>query len=111
MSFGAASIASGIGDCTEWTGFRVSRPYNGSLAADHKVSVAQRLLDEAAGVLSDLKKRREYEREDAHADLGRHSVQRSRGTRRSRMQSYLSEKARLDLAVLCFQTRTRRYAL
>jgi outer membrane protein TolC len=75
--------------------------YYGSLAADHKVSVAQRALDEAAR-FSDLTKRREDAREAAHADLVKAQLQQQQRERDLADAKLLSEKARLDLAVLLF---------
>ena len=90
--------------------FAVVGLYYGSLAADHKVSVAQRALDEA-GRFSDLTKRREDAREAAHADLVKAQLQQQQRERDLADAKLLSEKARLDLAVLLFPDPHTKYAL
>ena len=84
--------------------------YYGSLAADHKVSVAQRALDEAAR-FSALTKQREDAREAAHADLVKAQLQQQQRERDLADAKLQSEKARLDLAVLLFADPHTAYAL
>ena len=84
--------------------------YYGSLAADHKVSVAQRALDEA-NRFSDLTKHREEAREAAHADLVKAQLQQQQRERDLADAKLLSEKARLDLAVLLFPDPHTNYTL
>jgi len=84
--------------------------YYGSLAADHKVSVAQRALDEA-NRFSDLTKHREDAREAAHADLVKAQLQQQQRERDLADAKLQSEKARLDLAVLLFPDPHTNYAL
>jgi outer membrane protein TolC len=84
--------------------------YYGSLAADHKVSVAQRALDEAAR-FSALTQQREDAREAAHADLVKAQLQQQQRERDLADAKLQSEKARLDLAVLLFADPHTAYAL
>jgi len=84
--------------------------YYGSLAADHKVSVAQRALDEAAR-FSALTKQREDAREAAHADLVKAQLQQQQRERDLADAKLQSEKARLDLAVLLFADPHTAYTL
>ncbi len=84
--------------------------YYGSLAADHKVSVAQRALDEA-NRFSDLTKQREDARESAHADLVKAQLQQQQRERDLADAKLQSEKARLDLAVLLFPDPHTNYTL
>ncbi len=84
--------------------------YYGSLAADHKVSVAQRALDEA-NRFSDLTKHREDAREAAHADLVKAQLQQQQRERDLADAKLQSEKARLDLAVLLFPDPHTNYTL
>ena len=84
--------------------------YYGSLAADHKVSVAQRALDEASR-FSDLTKHREDAREAAHADLVKAQLQQQQRERDLADAKLQSEKARLDLAVLLFPDPHTNYTL
>jgi outer membrane protein TolC len=84
--------------------------YYGSLAADHKVAVAQRALDEA-NRFSDLTKHREDAREAAHADLVKAQLQQQQRERDLADAKLQSEKARLDLAVLLFPDPRTNYTL
>ena len=84
--------------------------YYGSLAADHKVSVAQRALDEASR-FSDLTKHREDAREAAHADLVKAQLQQQQRERDLADAKLQSEKAHLDLAVLLFPDPHTQYTL
>jgi outer membrane protein TolC len=84
--------------------------YYASLAADHKLAVAQRALDEANN-FSKLTQDREEAREVAHADVIKAQLtqqQRERDLADARLQS---EKARLDLAVLLFPDPRTAYSL
>ena len=84
--------------------------YYGSLAADHKVSVAQRAFDEATR-FSELTKHREDAREAAHADLVKAQLQQQLRERDLADAKLQSEKARLDLAVLLFPDPHTKYNL
>ena len=84
--------------------------YYGSLAADRKVEVAQRALDEAAQ-FSKLTHQREDAREAAHADLVKAQLQEQQRGRELEDAKISSEKARLDLAVLLFPDPRTSYTL
>lgn len=84
--------------------------YYGSLAADHKVAVAQRALTEASNFTS-LTKHREDAREAAHADLVKAQLQQQQRERDLSDAKLMSEKARLDLAVLLFPDPHAAYSL
>lgn len=84
--------------------------YYSSLAADHKIAVAERALDEA-NKFSDLTKHREDAREAAHADLVKAQLQQQQRERDLADAKLQSEKARLDLAVLLFPDPRTNYTL
>jgi outer membrane protein TolC len=84
--------------------------YYGSLAAEHKVQVAQRALDEAMQ-FSDLTHHREEAREAAHADLVKAQLQQQQRQRDLEDAKLQSEEARLDLGVLLFPDPRTAYSL
>jgi outer membrane protein TolC len=75
--------------------------YYGALAADHRMVVAQRALDEANS-FTGLTQHREDAREAAHADVVKAQLQQQQRERDFANAKLQSEKARLDLAVLLF---------
>jgi outer membrane protein len=75
--------------------------YYGSLAAERKVTVAQRAAAEAADFTSNTK-HREDAREVAHADVVKAQLQQQQRDRDLANAKLQSEKARLELAVLLF---------
>jgi len=75
--------------------------YYGALAADHKMAVAQRALDEANS-FTELTQHREDAREAAHADVIRAQLQQQQRERELADAKLQSAKAHLDLAVLLF---------
>jgi outer membrane protein TolC len=84
--------------------------YYGSLAAEQKVQVAQRALDEAMQ-FSDLTHHREEAREAAHADLVKSQLQQQQRQRDLEDAKLQSEKARLDLGVLLYPDPRTPYTL
>jgi len=84
--------------------------YYGSLAADRKVVVAQRALTEASE-FTILTKQREDAREAAHADLVKAQLQQQQRERDAADAKLMSEKARLELAVLLFPDPRTTYSL
>lgn len=79
----------------------VTALFYGSLAADHKLAVAERAQQEAAdfGSLTD---KREQAREAAHADVVKAQLQLQQRERELEDARVAAEKARLDLGVLLF---------
>ena len=75
--------------------------YYSALAADHKITVAQRALDEAKR-FTELTQHREDAREAAHADVVKAQLQQQQREREFADAKLQDEKARLDLAVLLF---------
>lgn len=84
--------------------------YYGALAADHKMAVAQRALQEASS-FTELTQHREDAREAAHADVVKAQLQQHQREREFADAKLQSEKARLDLAVLLFSDPHQAYAL
>jgi len=84
--------------------------YYGALAADHKMAVAQRALQETNS-FTELTQHREDAREAAHADVVKAQLQQQQREREFADAKLQSEKARLDLAVLLFSDPHQAYAL
>jgi outer membrane protein TolC len=81
-----------------------------SLAADHKLAVAQRAANEAANFTT-LTQQRESAREVAHADVVKAQLQQQQRDRDLADAVLQSQKSRLDLAVLLFPDPRSPYAL
>ncbi len=81
-----------------------------SLAADHKVAVAQRAADEAIG-FSALTQQREAARESAHADVVKAELQKQQRDRDLADAILQAQKSRLELAVLLFPDPRSPYTL
>jgi outer membrane protein TolC len=79
----------------------VTSLFCGSLAADHKLAVAERAHQEAADFTS-LTGKREVGREVAHADVVKAQLQEQQRQRDLEDAKLASEKARLELGVLLF---------
>jgi outer membrane protein TolC len=79
----------------------VTALFYGSLAADHKLAVAERAHQEAAD-FSSLTSKREQEREAAHADLVKAQLERQQRQREFADAKVAAEKAHLELGVLLF---------
>jgi len=75
--------------------------YYSALETEHKMAVAQRALDEANS-FTQLTQHREDAREAAHADVVKSQLEQQQREREFADAKLLSEKARLDLAVLLF---------
>jgi outer membrane protein TolC len=84
--------------------------YYGALAADHKMNVAQRALQEASS-FTELTGHREDAREAAHADVVKAQLQQQQREREFADAKLQSGKARLDLAVLLFSDPHQAYTL
>ena len=84
--------------------------YYSALAAEHKMAVAQRALDEAKS-FTQLTGQREDAREAAHADVVKAQLQQQQREREFADIKLQSEKARLDLAVLLFPDPRTGYTL
>lgn len=84
--------------------------YYTALAAEHKMAVAQRALDEARS-FTKLTEQREDAREAAHADVVKAELQQQQREREFADAKLQSEKARLDLAVLLFPDPHTAYTL
>lgn len=81
-----------------------------SLAAEHKLVVAQRALQEAAD-FTKLTKEREQARESAHAEVVKAELEEQARTRDSQDAEVAAEKARLELGVLLFPDPRTTYSL
>ncbi|HZP04284.1 MAG TPA: TolC family protein [Terracidiphilus sp.] len=88
----------------------VTALFYGSLAADHKLAVAERAQQEAAdfGSLTD---KREQAREAAHADVVKAQLQQQQRERELEDARVAAEKARLELGVLLFPDPRTPYTL
>jgi outer membrane protein TolC len=75
--------------------------FYGSLAADHKLAVAQRASQEASSFTA-LTEQREAAREAAHADVVKAQLQQQQRDRDFADAALQVQKARLELAVLLF---------
>ena len=75
--------------------------YYGTVAADHKLAIAQRAQAEAADFTS-LTGKREQQRESAHADVVKAQLQQQQRDRELADARVAAEKARLELGVLLF---------
>ncbi len=75
--------------------------FYGSLAADHKLAIAQRASQEASS-FSILTEQRETAREAAHADVVKAQLQQQQRERDVADAALQVQKARLELAVLLF---------
>jgi outer membrane protein TolC len=84
--------------------------YYGVLAADDKLTVAQRALDEASR-FSTITQQREAGGEGAHADAVRGDIQLQQRQRELNDATLAADRARLDLAVLLFPDPTTPYTL
>jgi outer membrane protein TolC len=79
----------------------VTALFYGSLAADHKLAVAERAHQEAAD-FSSLTNKREQAREAAHADLVKAQLEEQQRQREFADAKVAAEKAHLELGVLLF---------
>ncbi len=84
--------------------------FYGSLAADHKLAVAERARQEAAEFTS-LTDKREQAREAAHADLVKAQLEEQQRQRDLQDAKVAAEKMRLELAVLLFPDPRTAYTL
>ena len=84
--------------------------FYGSLAADHKVDIAQRAWQEAADFTS-LTSKREQQREAAHADMVKAQLTEQQQWRALQDAKLAAQTARLDLAVLLFTDPRTPYTL
>lgn len=84
--------------------------FYGSLAADHKLAVAERAAQEAAG-FTKLTGQREQARESAHADVVKAQLQEQSRQRELGDARVAAEKARLELGVLLFPDPRTPYTL
>jgi outer membrane protein TolC len=75
--------------------------FYGSIAADNRVTVAQRSADEARGFTT-LTQQREMARETAHADVVKAQLQQQQRERDLADAQLQAQKSRLELAVLLF---------
>ncbi len=79
----------------------VSGLYYGVIAADHKLTIAERARTEASDFTS-LTGKREQQRESAHADVVKAQLQQQQRERELSDARLAVEKARLELGVLLF---------
>ena len=83
--------------------------YYSLIASEHKVAVAQRASNEAAG-FTDLTSKREAAREVAHADVVKAQLQQQQRERDLADAKLAAAKARLELGVLLFPDPRTSYA-
>lgn len=88
----------------------VASLFYGSLAADHKLAVAQRAEQEAAD-FTKLTGQREQARESAHADVVKAQLEGQARSRELQDAQVEAEKARLELGVLLFPDPRTAYTL
>jgi outer membrane protein TolC len=88
----------------------VASLFYGSLAADHKLAVAQRAEQEAAD-FTKLTRQREQARESAHADVVKAQLEGQARSRELQDAQVEAEKARLELGVLLFPDPRTAYTL
>jgi outer membrane protein len=88
----------------------VTAMFYGSLAADHKLSVAERALREAMD-FSKLTNQREQARESAHADVVKAQLQEQQRQRELEDAKVTAETARLELGILLFPDPRTTYSL
>jgi outer membrane protein TolC len=88
----------------------VTALFYGTLAADHKVAIAQRAQQEAAD-FTGLTEKREQARESAHADVVKAQLEEQGRDRELEDARVESEKARLELGVLLFPDPRAAYTL
>jgi outer membrane protein TolC len=88
----------------------VTALFYGSLAADHKLAVAERAHQEAMD-FSKLTGQREQAREAAHADVVKAQLQQQQRQRELQDATVVAEKARLELGVLLFPDPRTAYSL
>lgn len=88
----------------------VTSLYFNSLAADHKLAVAQRAHLEATE-FSKLTDQREQAREAAHADVVKAQLQEQQRQRELQDATVMAERARLELGVLLFPDPRTPYSL
>jgi outer membrane protein TolC len=111
QSYAAASVASAeLEIARRGLVVTVTSLYYSALAANHKLAVAQRALDEA-GSFTELTKHREDAREAAHADVVKAQLEQQQRERELADAKLQNEKARLDLAVLLFPDPHTAYTL
>ena len=83
--------------------------YYNLTASEHKVAVAERAMNEAAG-FTDLTTKRENAREVAHADVVKAQLQQQQRERELADARLAAERARLELGVLLFPDPRTSYA-
>lgn len=88
----------------------VTSLFYGSLAADHKLAIAERARQEAAD-FTKLTEEREQARESAHADVVKAQLEEQGRDRELEDARVESEKARLELGVLLFPDPRTPYTL
>jgi outer membrane protein TolC len=88
----------------------VTSLFYGALAADHKLAIAQRALQEAAD-FTRLTEEREQAREAAHADVVKAQLEQQGRDRELQDARVESERARLELGVLLFADPRTPYTL
>jgi outer membrane protein TolC len=88
----------------------VSGLFYASIAAENKLSVAQRALQEAAD-FTKLTREREEARESAHADVLKSQLEEQQRQRELEDAQLVAEKARLELGVLLFPDPRTPYTL
>jgi outer membrane protein TolC len=88
----------------------VTALFYGSLAANHKLAVAQRSHQEAMD-FSNLTGQREQAREAAHADVVKAQLQQQQRQRELQDATVAAEKGRLELGVLLFPDPRTTYSL
>jgi outer membrane protein TolC len=88
----------------------VTSLFYSSLAADHKLAVAQRAHQEASDFLR-LTDQREQAREAAHADVVKAQLQEQQRQRELQDATVMAERARLELGVLLFPDPRTLYSL
>lgn len=88
----------------------VTAMFYGSLAADHKVAIAQRGYQDAADFTS-LSSKREQARDAAHADVVKAQLTEQQRQRDLEDAKVAAEKARLELGVLLFPDPRTEYTL
>jgi len=88
----------------------VAALYFGSLAADHKLAIAERAHNEATD-FTGLTGKREQQREAAHADVVKAQLQQQQRERELSDARVAAEKAHLELGVLLFPDPRTSYSL
>ena len=88
----------------------VTELFYGSIAADHKLSVAKQAQQEAMD-FTNLTGKREQAREAAHADVVKAQLQQQQRQRELQDATVAAERARLELGVLLFPDPRSTYSL